>query len=129
MQIIADVVRRPDSTYPVVFKPYKLDISQFGEKTRDEMKFTIRNVSDETITGIKIVRMPSDLIELTLPDKIEAGKTAEATLRLKKSAIDKKFESSFTIELNDRAKTRFTIPIKRNLQAPGQVSVAKPAGS
>ena len=35
VQIISEVVARPDSTYPVVIIPYKLDLTQFGEKIRD----------------------------------------------------------------------------------------------
>jgi len=93
------------------------------------MKFSIRNVSDSTITGLRIVSIPADLIDITLPNKIPAGKSAQGILHLKKGALNKKFESSFTIELNDRSKTRFTIPVKRNLQTPGQASTTKPAGS
>ena len=74
---------------------------------------------------ITLIRAPNNLIELKLPDKIKAGETAKAVLKLKKEAIGKKFETSFTIELDDRAKTRYTIPIKRSLQIPGKTAAAK----
>ena len=44
VQIIATVVLRPDSTYPLVMRPYKLDLTQFGDKVRKDIEFTI-NIS------------------------------------------------------------------------------------
>ena len=127
VQIIANVVARPDSTYPIVIKPYKLDISQFGTKVRDRMKFTIKNVSDEDLE-ISLIYKPEGYFTLDLPTKVEAGKTAEGVLTLTKEAIDKSFEKSFTIQLNDQANSRFTIPVKRQLQIPGQTT-GTPAAS
>ena len=41
VKITANIEIQPDSTYPIVISPYKLNISQFGEKVRDEMTFKI----------------------------------------------------------------------------------------
>jgi hypothetical protein len=71
-------VRRPDSTYPVIVKPYKLDLSQIGETVRDEMKFTIENVS-ETDLDLSLIDDRKDLFQLELPETIPAGKTAEVS--------------------------------------------------
>ena len=65
-----------------------------------------------------LVDIPSDLFEVKLPDKLKAGKTEEAVLKLKDDALDKNFDKTFTIELNDQAKTRFSIPVRRSLRLP-----------
>ncbi len=119
MTITAEMVTRPDSTYPVIIKPYKLDISQFGETVRDRMKFTISNVSEEDLS-LKLVSIPfSVLSEINLPEMIEAGKSAEGEIVITKEMISEGFEKSFTFELSDEAKTRFTVPVKRTVKSPG----------
>lgn len=115
VQIITNVVPRPDSTYPIVIKPYKLDLSQFGEKVRDKIKFKISNISDQKL-NLSMISYSKDYFEVKLPKSISAGKTAEGELKLKKLAIDKSFEKSFTFELNDQQKSRFTVPVKRTLR-------------
>lgn len=121
VRISAQVVRRPDSTYPLVIKPYKLDISQFGEKRRDEMKFTVSNMSDKPLNLTRIA-VPNDLLELSLPASVEAGKSVEGSIKLKPEAAEKSFEASMTLEVNDEAKSRFTVPIKRTRRVPGQAA-------
>ncbi|RKX25124.1 MAG: hypothetical protein DRP45_06650 [Candidatus Zixiibacteriota bacterium] len=115
--IIAEVVERPDSTFPVIIKPYKLDISQFGETIRDEIEFTITNVSEEDLE-VQLVDLPQDLFELKLPGEVKAGESAEARLKLNKDMLEESFEKSLTIELNDESETRFTIPVKRTVKKP-----------
>jgi len=125
VRITTQVVRRPDSTYPVIVKPYKLDISQFGEKVRDEMKFTISNVSEQDLT-LKMIYYQHDLFEIDLPESIAAGKSAEGVLRLKDPALDMSLEKSFTFELNDDAASRFTVPIKRTVKSPAALKKPSP---
>lgn len=116
--IHSNVVRRPDSTQPVTIKPYKLDISQFGEKTRDEMAFTVTNVSDSDLK-VRLIDLPKDIFEVTLAESIPAGKTAEGLLRLRPDAVNMSFEKSFTLECDDQASSRFTVPVKRSVKTPG----------
>lgn len=103
---------RPDSTYPLVMKPYKLDISQFGEKIRNEEKITIKNVSDQDwiVTNID---SPKAYFNVKLPKVIEAGKSADIIVTLTELGITDDFEKSFTLEVNDSQTTRYTIPVKR----------------
>ncbi|MDD3730958.1 MAG: hypothetical protein PHU88_01105 [candidate division Zixibacteria bacterium] len=117
VKISADILINPDSTYPVVIKPYKLNISQFGEKIRDEMTFKIENVSDLDLKP-SIIDIASEFFEIKLPGTIKAGKTIEGVLKLKKDVLEKAFEKTFTIEFNDDAKSRFTIPVQRSLRLP-----------
>lgn len=125
MRITAQVVRRPDSTYPVIIKPYKLDISQFGEKVRDKMKFTITNVSDKDL-DISLVYAPSDFVEVDLPKSVAAGKSAEGEIQLSPTALDENLEKSFTFELNDEKHSRFTVPIKRSVKSPSALQKPPP---
>ncbi|MEW6015302.1 MAG: hypothetical protein AB1690_08270, partial [Candidatus Zixiibacteriota bacterium] len=127
VQILCDVVTNPDSTYPIIIKPYKFDISQFGEKERSSMDFTIQNVSDLDLE-LALIDMPANMFKVTLPKKIKAGETAKGKFALQKEYIPKEFEKSITIELNDNAKTRFTVPVKRTIRIPGapQTSTTPP---
>lgn len=115
IRILADVVRKPDSTYPIVVKPYKLDITQYGEKVRDTINFTITNVSDLPLQ-LTSIACPRDLFDVTLPQSIPPRKTASSLLKLSKKAIGMKFEKSLTIQLNDEKASRFTIPVRRELR-------------
>lgn len=112
VRITATVAARPDSTYPMVMKPYKLDVSQFGDKVRREIKLTISNVSDKDYK-ISLIDSPIDLFEIDLPSSIPAGGSAEAVVTLTEHGTKTDFEKSFTIEVNDEQTTRYTVPIKR----------------
>lgn len=124
VQIIADVVARPDSTYPLVMKPYKLDLSQFGEKLRDRIDFTITNVSDEKV-DLSMISFAKDYFDVNLPSSISAGESASCSLKLKNGAIKKDFEKSFTIETSDSKNSRFTMPVKRKLRNSTQANAQK----
>lgn len=119
MAILAEVIQRPDSTYPIIVKPYKLDISQFGDRVRDRMKFTISNVSDKEVTLSLIASIPG-YAEIDLPKKVGAGQSAGGEIKLLPSVLDKTFEKSFTIEVQgDTLKgVRFTVPVKRSVKTP-----------
>jgi hypothetical protein len=99
----------------VTIKPYKVDLSQFSERVRDEMKFTIHNISEEDL-DISLVSWANNFFVVDMPEKVEAGKTAEAIVTLTDEAIEQSFEKSLTIELSDKTKSRFTIPVKRTIR-------------
>ncbi len=121
VEFTCNVVIKPDSLFPITIKPYKLDLSQFGEKVRDKMEFRINNMSDKPL-DLTLISAPSDLVNITLPKSVAAGGSAEATIALTKGAVEKEFEKSFTFEVNDEAHNRFTVPIKRALRVPGQAA-------
>ena len=127
--IIANVIQRPDSTFPVVIKPYKLDISQFGERVRDKMKFTITNVSDQDLYLSMVADLPG-LADIELPEKIDAGKSASGHIRLHADKLEEEFEKSFTFETSGEFKQRFTVPVKRKVKTPtaAEGSAGKGAG-
>ena len=126
VQFTANVVAVPDSTFPIRIKPYKFDISQFGETNATNRDFVIENVSDSDL-DLSVVDMPQNMFEIKLPKHVKAGQTAKGSLKLKDACLDKEFSKSVTIGLSDAANTRFTIPVKRTLRAPGTMSDNSPS--
>lgn len=118
------MVANPDSTFPIRIKPYKFDVSQFGEKTVDSREFLIENVSD-TDLDLALIDMPQGMFTIKLPKRVKAGQTEKGVLTLNHDCLDQEFEKSLTIELNDAAKSRFTVPVKRTLRVPGSTSESK----
>jgi hypothetical protein len=117
VQITSQVTERPDSTYPIIIQPYKIDLSQFSEKIIKKKDFMITNVSDQKLE-MSLVGMPDDLFEIKLPKSIKPGEDARGKLELKKEAYNDSFEKSVTIEVvgvKDSDTTRFTVPVKRSL--------------
>jgi hypothetical protein len=127
--INATVIQRPDSTYPIIVKPYKLDLSQFGERVRDRMRFTISNVSDKEVSLALVSDMPS-YAKIELPRKIGPGQSASGELSLLEGILGEDFEKSFTIEVDGNEATRFTVPVKRTVKEPtaGQAGAQKGTG-
>lgn len=115
VSITSQVVARPDSTYPIILQPYKLDMSQFTDKVIDEAKFTIRNVSDKEL-DLSTVAVPGSLMELDLPGSVKPGESVEAKIKLKEAGVDMSFNKSITISVSDADESRFTIPVKRTIK-------------
>lgn len=109
-----DVVRAPDSTYPIIIKPYRLSVSRAGTTEIDEGKVSIANVSDQDLQ-VKVIDAPYDFFTVAVPKMIKKGTSAELKIKVNKSALDKAFEKSVTLELGDIPKSRFTIPVVRRL--------------
>lgn len=117
VRISSTVMTRPDSTYPIVIRPYKLDLSQFTDKRRDRIEFAITNVSDKDLE-LTVIDTPEAFFEINLPSSVKAGASATATLTLLPRGEESSFEKSITIEVGDSDHTRFTIPVKRTLRVP-----------
>lgn len=115
--IACTVVPRPDSTYPAVIEPYKIDLSQFTEKKVDRKEFEIRNVSDQPL-DVKLVYSPPGYMEIDLPSTIEPGESGTGEVVILEEALDQSFEKSFTIQLSDEAQSRYTVPVKRTVRTP-----------
>jgi hypothetical protein len=113
---MADIIQRPDSTYPIIIKPYKLDVSQFGDKVRDQMKFTITNVSDKEVELGLVAGIPK-YAQINLPQKIGAGQSGSGTIKLLPNVLDQTFEKSFTLEVKGEKGIRFTVPVKRTVKS------------
>ena len=115
VRIMAEVEPRPDSSYPVVITPYKVDVSQFGAQKRDKASFTIKNVSQQNL-DLTMIAEPDDVVEVKLPESVKAGGSVSGEVIVKPSAADQEFERSFTFEVSDTAHTRFTVPVQRGIR-------------
>ena len=99
-------------------KPYKLDLSQFGNKVRDEITFEISNVSDAAVHPTMIY-YPKGMFSVVLPSSIDPGETKKGKLKLDESVLEfNTLEKSFTIQLDDEKSSRFTVPVKRTVRKP-----------
>lgn len=128
VSIECEVMVRPDSTYPIISRPFKVDLSQFGKKVRDKMKYTITNVSDKPIT-MALVSSPS-ILTIDVPPSVDPGKSVDGLVTINPDALETEFEKSFTIELDGSPAHRFTIPVKRSLHFPGDTTaVSAPSKS
>ena len=103
----------------MIFKPYKFDISQYGEKPRKKLSFTITNVTDEKL-DIALIDMPAGMFKLSLPKSVKPGKSAKGEIELFDEFLPEQFEKSITVELTGKETTRFTVPVKRVIRIPGQ---------
>ena len=93
-------------------------MSQNSGKVIDKMEFSIKNVSEEKLE-LKLVSVADEYFEIELPQSVKPGEVVKGKLKLVKTTMDQSFEKSFTIEASDKNASRFTVPVKRNLnQAP-----------
>lgn len=121
----AMVTPHPDSTRPLTISPYKLDITQFGERQRSEATFKITNHSDREL-AVTPISLPADIALVDLPKRIAAHATVPVRVSLRELGMTTEFERSITFELNDAAKSRYTVPVKRQLQKPAAISTTTP---
>lgn len=117
---------RPDSTRPIVIKPHKLDFVQVEGKPRKELQFTISNVSDREFS-MSIEDFPEQFATVELPGSIKAGETVQGKVNLKPEMAENEIEKSFTLQLGDGSRSRFTIPLRRVIIKPSVDSAATPA--
>jgi hypothetical protein len=117
-ELKANVQQRMDKTEPVVVEPSAIDVVQFGDKVRDKAEFAIEDKSNQDYK-LSLVYYPSEIFDINLPKEVKPGKKAEGEIKIKKVADFEKFEKSFTIELNDEAHTRYTIPVTREIRELG----------
>jgi hypothetical protein len=108
------VVERPDSLYPITLKPYRLHVSKAGEIEIDEATFEITNVSDQDLS-LTLVDQPPGYFMFDFPETVGVGQTVEATLKVRPEMLSESFEKSITIEVDDDAHSRVTIPVVRKL--------------
>jgi hypothetical protein len=73
---------------------------------------TLKNVSNEALTP-RIVVFPDELVTIDPPEvPIAAGGKADLIVHVKSDLKQKHYLKSFTFEMSDGAKTRYTVPIR-----------------
>lgn len=112
---MAKVMPHPDSSYPVILKPYKLNINQFGEKSRTEIEFDISNVSDQDLE-ITLISYQDNFFSVDIPKTVGAGKAVKGHVKVTDEKAGESFDKSLTFAVqgaNDKVPIRFTIPVRR----------------
>lgn len=115
LKIYAEILVKPETARPLVLTPDKVDVSQYSVKPRRKGTFTITNngFSDYQIT---VVDSSNKSFDVVLPKVIKAGGKAEGQVIVHKGAIPTSFEQSFTFEINDDGRSRYSVPIWRQYQ-------------
>ena len=111
------VIPRPDSARPLVLEPFKLDLSQLGDEVRDRVTFSIVNITNDSFD----LSLSDDFAEygtLTMPPAIGPRDTVEAQFVLKPQVLGKDLTGSFTFQVEDKFRTRYTVPVRRKLKDP-----------
>ena len=114
LKIIANVLAKTDSTFPVIIEPFKISLPKSETEQINKRQFSIKNVSKEDLK-LELISVPDGYFEIDLPVEIKAGETKTGEIRLLKDSIEKAFQKSFTIRFNDDFGSRFTIPVKRTI--------------
>jgi hypothetical protein len=107
-------VTNSDSTFPLLILPPHLDFTPFFKEKVMVKKTGIKNVSHKEIK-LKIIDSPTGYLEVRLSsENIKPSKEIELVAKLNSKLKEDSFNKSITLELNDKNKTRFTIPVKRD---------------
>lgn len=72
----------------------------------------IKNVSQEPLTA-RLVSYPAELVSVVMPtEPIAPGAKGEITVKVRSDIKNKNQLKSFTFEMSDAAKSRYTVPIR-----------------
>lgn len=115
LKLYAEILIDPEKSAPLVIAPEKVDVSQYNVKPRRKAAFTITN-SGASEYQLTVVDSTAKSFDVVLPKSIKAGQKVEGQVIVHKSAVPTSFEESFTFEINDDGRTRFSVPIWRQYQ-------------
>ncbi|MBD3333631.1 DUF1573 domain-containing protein [candidate division GN15 bacterium] len=106
-----------DNLEPVTIIPHRVELPKLpgGTKSIDEVQLVFRNLSDEDIQIRLKANSAEELVDLEVPDFVQAGDSALGRVAIKPEFADEAFERSFTVEFSDEKKTRLTIPVRRKI--------------
>lgn len=110
LRVKTNIVTEPDSAYPLMIEPWSIEFA--SGTVAQTIEYTITNKATTPLRA-RVVSGPGSGITVSLPEVIPASGTAIGTVRLEHRDPSAVIEKSVTIELDDAAKSRFTIPIHR----------------
>lgn len=109
-------------------EPFGLQVI-IGEEKK-EYKIAVNNLSGQKLE-MKLVSEHPNFLDIKMPKDIKPGKSKDIKVKFKnaeeRSTIG--FNKSITIELNDPAKTRYTIPVSYEKEKPQVASRPTPSSS
>jgi hypothetical protein len=110
--IIANLVTDPDATAPLLINPFIISMPMHDGTERTSAEFSLKNVSNRAVAPI-MVDLPEDYFSIELPDSIPAGGQARGYVQLTSKGVKNAFEKSFTFEIDNKEKTRYSLCISR----------------
>ncbi len=113
IRIKSNIVKEPDSAYPIMIQPWSIEFA--SGTIADKVEFTITNKATTPLRP-RMVSGPGSGVTVSLPSVIPGSGSATGTVRLEHRDPSAAIEKSVTIELDDAARSRFTIPIHRPKQ-------------
>lgn len=114
VHLTAEAHQRLDDSKPIAVLPYKADFLKFADMDTQSLEIEITNTSDEDL-DLQLISFPLKECEVKIPKSLRAGEKNKIKIDLKKEYIDKEFNRSITLFVNDTNKTKITIPIKRKI--------------
>jgi hypothetical protein len=115
IRFTAEVGGYPEPSFPLVITPNDIDFTPVKGKQRTKMAVEIQNVSDKRLK-ITPSGYPEDLFKIKLSDlDLKPGEKSKLMVKLNRHTDVEQFEKSATFELNDQQKTRFSIPLRKDL--------------
>jgi hypothetical protein len=105
----------PDPSFPLVISPLDLDFTPVKEKKRTKMATLIQNVGNEKLK-ITTLGYPEDLFKVKLSDTdLKPGEKSKLMVKFNRHAELDHFEKCITFETSGKNKTRFSIPLKKEV--------------
>ena len=117
LQIHTEVLPEPEQMRPVKLKPYILDVSQFSVKPRRRARSWIINESEDDLT-LNMLDDKEKSFVVKLPKLVKANDSAQIIITVNKDAIESEFNESFTFEISDEVRSRFSLPVRRMYRIP-----------
>ena len=115
LRFSAEVGGYPEPSFPLVITPNDIDFTPVKGKKRTKMAAEILNTGDKRLK-ITPAAYPEDLFKIKLSDlDLKPGETSKMMVKLNRHTDMEKFEKCATFELNDKQKTRFSIPLKKDI--------------
>lgn len=116
ISLSAEVIVNSNSTFPVVISPPRIDFTLVGGEEILVREMKIKNVSPKEIK-LKVVDSPVGFFKIRFSnEKLKPFSEIELKVELNGELKGDSFLRSVTLELNDTAKTRFTIPVEKRIQ-------------
>jgi len=117
LQIEAHILGKADTARPLIIEPMAVELDSIRPDNADrkwDFRLAVKNISTEKVKA-HLVYGPTTLIDIDIPDKdIKPGKEKYIELGFDERIVDTLFTKSITIELDDSAHTRYTIPITKS---------------
>jgi hypothetical protein len=115
LQIQAHVFKPADTVRPLMIEPMAVELDSIRPDDPGKswkFKVAVHNVGEEKVKA-HLVAGPTELFEIKIPKDIKPGKEEYIELKFDENILEQLFTKSITIELDDSAATRYTIPITK----------------